>query len=196
MRKINVNEITEEKKDIIAEGLKKYDYIMKHYQAPNAEFEQVYRNFYLKSWWKTRKKQGAGYFKTLREYKGEGLLTVIKKLQREMDSKKYDFSVATKLMHTFNPNLPIYDSIVCKYLEKQGLRFLFHRHYIKRMNCEEKIEQDWKLLQDWYKNFLPTEEAKSWIRWFDENFPDYKWLTDLKKVDFIIFACARENKKA
>jgi len=55
-------------------------------------------------------------------------------------------------------------------------------------SVSEKIEHDWSELRKWYNMFLPSTRGKQWIKWFDSNFPTYKWISDVKKVDFIIFA--------
>ena len=41
---------------------------------------------------------------------------------------------------------------------------------------------------DWYKAFLQTEDAKEYIKRFDENFPEYEMISDTKKIDFILWA--------
>ena len=52
----------------------------------------------------------------------------------------------------------------------------------------EKIKHDWAALCNWYAEFLPSSRGKQWIEWFNASFPTYKHISDIKKVDFIIFA--------
>ena len=40
---------------------------------------------------------------------------------------------------------------------------------------------------NWYKDFL-TDEAKEMIGMFDQAFPEYSNITEIKKIDFIIWA--------
>ena len=38
-----------------------------------------------------------------------------------------------------------------------------------------------------YDAFIKTKTAADWIKWFDSNFPTYVSISDIKKIDFIIF---------
>jgi len=52
----------------------------------------------------------------------------------------------------------------------------------------EKIKHDWWELCKWYNMFLSSPRGRQWVDWFDINFPTYTNISDIKKVDFIIFA--------
>ena len=58
----------------------------------------------------------------------------------------------------------------------------------KKMTKTQKIPTDWKTLIDWYDMFMKSPIGKNWIAWFDKNFPNYTSISDVKKIDFIIFA--------
>lgn len=52
----------------------------------------------------------------------------------------------------------------------------------------DKIKHDWINLCDWYKDFISSDRGKEWIKWFDENYPNHIDISNIKKIDFIIFA--------
>ena len=54
----------------------------------------------------------------------------------------------------------------------------------------EKISHNWEMLNDWYSSFLPSTRGINWINWFDTNFPLYAHISNIKKIDFIIFSCS------
>ena len=56
--------------------------------------------------------------------------------------------------------------------------------------CIERIEnacQIYDYLVKWYDKMLKTDEAKKYIQEFDKNLPSYSWISDYKKIDFIIW---------
>ena len=42
-------------------------------------------------------------------------------------------------------------------------------------------------MEDWYQAFLASSECAGWIGQFNELVPEHGKLTDLKKVDFILW---------
>ena len=52
----------------------------------------------------------------------------------------------------------------------------------------DKIKHDWLELCKWYDMFLQSSRGEQWIEWFDTNYQTYKSISDVKKIDFIIFA--------
>ena len=100
-------------------------------------------------------------------------------------AQKFFLSFATKAVHTFNNDSPIYDSVVVSYL---------HQQRNAHMSYTDAIS-NWIKLKDWYETFLQTEEADEWVAWFDNNFPSYTWISKVKKIDFIIYSFAAVRKK-
>lgn len=114
-----------------------------------------------------------------------------------MAQQSLEFSLSSKLLHTRNPNYPIYDSKVRIYLsEQENIEFwwgqrtkkMYGEPAPKNTTEENKIKHDWDNLCGWYAKFLKSQRGKSWITWFNENFPNHKNISDVKKIDFIIFA--------
>lgn len=198
--KIEVEKITEYQKLTIVKGLYDYQYIMNNWKKVNDnDFYKVYYNFYLSARGGVMRNESNKnpYFAKLRDISlEENFIKIISELKEEMESKSYEFSLVTKLLHTKNPSMPIYDSKVREYLAmNEEVEFWWYRRKgmygssAKRGTSEiKKIEHDWKNLCEWYSKFLASERGKNWIKWFDTNFPEFINISNVKKVDFIIFA--------
>lgn len=196
---IDVNKITLRQKLIISKGLCDYQYIMENWQNNDKDFQDVYYEFYLKARWAVMNNLGnrTPYFDKIQSISpSDDLMDIITDLHNEMENKSYELSLGSKLLHTRNTNSPIYDSKVRIYLSKEeGVEFWWHRTSdmsgasAPRGTTEfEKIKHDWNELCNWYKLFLASPRGAEWITWFDDNFPLYKSISDVKKIDFIIFA--------
>ena len=96
------------------------------------------------------------------------------------------------MLHTRNDALPIYDSKVRVYLSNaENVEFWWNRYGTsapRGTSEREKLKHDWETLCNWYQEFLVSSRGKQWVDWFDRNFPNHKHISDVKKVDFIIFA--------
>lgn len=197
--KINVNTITGRQKLIIKKGLCDYDYIMKNWSKNDPDFQRVYYDFYLKARWAVMSKSTnmSDYFKLLQNLSKQPTLPtlpdVLDGLKKTIGS--YEFSLGSKLLHTINNGAsPIYDSKVRDYLAtEEGVDFWWQRPQIQSTCpggvCERcKILHDWEALNEWYSDFLTDPRGKDWVAWFDICFPCFTNISNVKKVDFIIFA--------
>lgn len=201
MEKIEVEKITERQKLTIENGINTYLYIMNNHEKDDADFRDVYYNYYLTARSsvfskmktdKVSKKRNINqnwntYFNLLKSASGEeSIEAIVEQLKDKLTSHSYEFSFASKLLHTKNPCVPIYDSKVRKYLED-----VYEKKFASESGKKTLagIEADWKMLNKWYSEFLETDEAKKWIDWFDKEFPKGKGMSDIKKIDSIIFAC-------
>lgn len=191
--KIDVYQITPRQKLAIAKGLCDYRYIMEYWKQNDSDFQKVFYDFYLKARWAIMNKTGnkEPYFKKLQEISpDDSLIDILKDLKLRMESDSYEFSIGSKLLHTRNPSMPIYDSKVRDYLSaEEKVSFLWYQSGTSRdKSALEKIEYDWKKLREWYDCFLNSEQGLEWLSWFDRCFPAYADISSVKKVDFIIFA--------
>ena len=48
--------------------------------------------------------------------------------------------------------------------------------------------QTFYALCDWYDDYLETDEARDNIARFDSILPSYAWLSDVKKIDYLLWA--------
>lgn len=193
--RIDLEKITLRQKMTIAKGLCEYEYIMNNWQNNNLDFKEVYYEFYLKSRWSVMSKQNNKdkYFDELQDISpNDDLMGIIDCLKERMEGHSFEFSISSKLLHTRNSAMPIYDSKIRAYLMKEeNVPFWWnvtHSSAPRRTSDREKIKHDWVELCNWYTKFLSSSEGKKWIEWFDSNFPSYTSISDVKKVDFIIFA--------
>ena len=101
------------------------------------------------------------YFKKLQNLNAnESLFDILFYLKEHMDSNSFEFSIATKLLHTRNDQTPIYDSKIRNYLIRQENVQFWWLTSLKNSRNKTKLEQiehDWHLLISWYKNFLPSK---------------------------------------
>ncbi len=110
--KIDLFKITPRQKLIIAKGLCDYQYIMDNWETDDSDFRAVYYGFYLKARWAvmSNPNNSTPYFAKLQSVNPEDdFMSVLSELRETMDKKSYEFSLASKLLHTRNPLLPIYD---------------------------------------------------------------------------------------
>ena len=187
--KINLNELTEKRLKKLTDGISAYSMIQTHVDADDESFRRVFTKFYLSAQGKMRRSENQEPFfaKMKTCEKNKDLAELVEELYEELPIGKYEFSFATKMLHTVNPDSPIYDSKVRKYLKyEEGVNFWLY--FRPRKDVLSQIKHDWLLLKEWYDAFLPTARAKEWIAWFDARFPDAAWLSPTKKIDFIIFA--------
>lgn len=197
MTKIDVNLISKRQILTIEKGLCDYRYIMDNWKNDDKDFREVYYDFYLKARWAvmSNPKNQNPYFEQLNKTSSQAtLFDVLKELKTNMEKGSYEFSLASKLLHTKNDQNPIYDSKVREYLSiEENVNFWWQKTQ-KESGCPkgtkeiDKICHDWNLLKEWYKYILTSDRGKEWIMWFDKCFPNYSNISNIKKVDFIIFA--------
>ena len=103
---------------------------------------------------------------------------IITEIYRRTGTVEASFS--SKMLATINPNMPIWDQFVLKNL---GLKLTGSDSKEKLGNAIVLYEE----IQKWYENYLKTDNAKECLAFFDETFVDYKWMTDVKKIDFFLW---------
>lgn len=104
--------------------------------------------------------------------------SVLKELYEK--TGRVEASFASKLLHTLNNDLPIWDKFV---LQNLGLK-------MPLCNGEKKIQNAIFLYQQivlWYEKSLSTIEISQKLLEFDEAFPEYKWFSKTKKLDFMLW---------
>ena len=209
---LNPNQINERQKLKIKLGLLQYDYIMKQKSNQyNQDFQKVYTDFYLSS---QRIASQHAYFDGFSKFDSNTIVTEIEeylfqnltKIDKEgkvTNLGLHEFSFSTKMLHTIDDSKPIFDSLIEDYLKnEEGLDLWWsNRHYkIKKgYTVKQIIENDWKLLSDWYSDRLKEINLRKgngydWIDWFDKEFGNFmkankiSKVSDVKKIDFMIIA--------
>lgn len=192
---IDITRITPRQILTIEIGLCEYRYVMEHWMLNDADFQSVYHDFYLSARGGVMRKEGnvKPYFDKLQSISpSDSLIDIIEDLKESMEQHSYEFSLSSKLLHTRNSLSPIYDSKVREYLSKEeNVHFWWHGTGAPRGTSEiDKIKHDWQQLNDWYDQMLHSDRGKEWIAWFDDTFPKDVGISDVKKIDWIIFAAS------
>ena len=90
-------------------------------------------------------------------------------------------SFSSKMVHSIDTNKPIWDQYV---LSNLGLE-------LKVCNPVKRIKKAIELysrIEEWYRDFIDTDEARQWIQEFDEKFSEFAWISPTKKIDFVLWA--------
>ncbi len=90
-------------------------------------------------------------------------------------------SFSSKMLATIDPAKPIWDQYV---LQNLGLE-------LTGKTQEEKLKNAILLygaIEKWYLDYLTTAEAQENLKAFDLLLPEYKWISDVKKIDCLLWS--------
>lgn len=93
---------------------------------------------------------------------------------------RYEPSFSSKLVATLDPEQPVWDVWVMKNT----------RTRVPSYTSKRKVEQAkaaYKAIQAWYRQFLNSKDGKLVVRSFDRIVPEHAKITNLKKVDFVLW---------
>lgn len=163
-------------------GLDKYQYIMNEVKKINicmdADFQRTFNGFYIvrrnEAWRKV-------YYEYFENIKGgtPTFASIITHLYECTGNVEPSFS--SKMLATILPEKPIWDRYVIQNLDMELIG----------VTKQERLENAIVLYADiekWYADFLQTDKAKECIEVFDIVLPDYKWLSNIKKIDSILWS--------
>jgi hypothetical protein len=146
--------------------------------AQNRDFQRKFNAFYRvrqrPSKWYTE------YFSCMEGWKGSKPCfgDVLDHLNKSLG--RYEPSFSSKLVATLDPEQPVWDVFV---LKKTKTRV---PSYTSKHKAEE-AKAAYKALQNWYQQFLNTNGGKLAVRVFDATVPEHAKITNLKKVDFVLW---------
>ena len=182
MGAINARQVLEK---VMAEslGLSEYEYIMKTIcqtdVSKNMDFQRRFNHFY-----KVRRNQDwrKKYYEIFERNKAKKEEVTFENILCNIYvfTDRTEASFASKLLATLNPDKPIWDSRVLNFL---GLKPTGK----SASDRQDSIIEVYGKIENWYKKYLITTEAKENIRIFDEMLPCYSWISDVKKIDYIIW---------
>lgn len=101
---------------------------------------------------------------------------------------KHEFSFISKMLHTIDPNRPIYDNQV-------ALALRLHQAY--RRNLEDKLRQDEMILRqiaEAYRHLEASAEMANILAAFDQIVPE-RSMSMAKKLDFLLWALGGIKKR-
>ena len=90
-------------------------------------------------------------------------------------------SFSSKMLATIDPAKPIWDQYV---LQNLGLE-------LTGKTQEEKLKNAiflYGAIEKWYLDYLTTAEARENLEAFDLLLPEYKWISDVKKIDCLLWS--------
>ena len=90
-------------------------------------------------------------------------------------------SFSSKMLATIDASKPIWDQYV---LQNLGFK-LFGK--TKKEKLDTAIILYGKI-EEWYSEYLPTAEARHNIKEFDRVLPQYTWVSDIKKIDCLLWS--------
>jgi len=163
-------------------GLDRYAGIMKTVQttdvSKDGEFQRRFNSFY-----KVRKNAAwrSHYYSVFERAKHETMLYE-DILEALYDGTGFvESSFASKLLATLDDGCPIIDQYV---LKNTGLQIIGTG---KQARLDSTIRTFYDLC-DWYDDYLETDEARRNIACFDRILPDYAWISNIKKIDYLLWA--------
>lgn len=163
-------------------GIDQYLWLMRNVYRCNVrmdrEFQRRYNGFYRvrqrsKDWYVT-------YFDLLeaRKFEGANFAEVLDFLWDSLG--RYEPSFSSKLVATIDPHKPVWDRFV---LQNTGLQEPKYSDKFRK----QKAKQVYRQIGVWYSDYLTTEKGHRVIEIFDESVPEHEEITDLKKVDFVLW---------
>jgi hypothetical protein len=102
---------------------------------------------------------------------------------------RYEPSFSSKLVATIDSNLPIWDSIVLNNMNiKPPL-------YTSRTKIDE-AERIYKQIQEWHETNMKSDKGQLILQTFRELVPEHNKISDLKKIDFVLWQSRAEQAAA
>ena len=163
-------------------GLDKYQYIMEHVMntdvSVDEDFQRIFNGFYIVRRNEEWRKIYYAYFEKLK-IKEPTFEEIILYLYKKTGNVEPSFS--SKMLATIIPQKPIWDRYVVQNLNIK----------LEGASQEEKLKNAVVLyseMEKWYSNYLDSEEGKECIRGFDDFLPNYRWVSDIKKIDALLWS--------
>ena len=171
----------------IRKGVEKYIDIMAWVHSCNvsqaADFQKVFNGYY-----RIRQRPSdfyQAYYAYMESKKSdsvtfEDILSHLHKL-----TSRHEPSFASKLLATIDPDKPVWDVNVLSNLSIKPPRY-----YAK--NRLEEIVKTYDVLENWFDDYLKTQNALDVICLFDEIYPTVN-ITNVKKIDFALWSLGEKK---
>lgn len=163
-------------------GLDRYLYIMEQVNKTNVatdmDFQRTFNGFYIVRRNESWRKAYYEYFESIKNGSPtfESIITYLYESTGNIEP-----SFSSKMLATILPEKPIWDRYVVQNLNMQ----------LTGVTKEEKLKNAIILYADmekWYADFLESEKGKECIQEFDGVLPDYKGISNIKKIDSILWS--------
>ena len=163
-------------------GFDKYQYIMDQVRKTNiatdAVFQRTFNGFYIvrrnEIWRKV-------YYELFEKVKTETptFESILTYMYEQTGNIEPSFS--SKMLASIFPEKPIWDRYVVQNLTME----------LVGTTKQERLENAIILyanIEKWYADFLQTDKAKECVELFDRVMPDYKHISNIKKIDSILWS--------
>jgi hypothetical protein len=149
-------------------------------------FQTQYKGFY-----RVRQKTDAWYatyFGLLEQSKlnKPAFAFVLNELRERLGNNAYEPSFSSKLVATLNPWCPVWDEHVLRNTGHQPPA------YTSGTKHEEAVAA-YRSIVEWYLEFMGSSEGRRWVCLFNDNILNYYKITDIKKIDFILWQTRTSN---
>ena len=163
-------------------GLDKYQYIMTHVMetdvSADEDFQRIFNGFYIVRRNEQWRNVYYSYFEEVKK-KEPSFEAIITYLYEHTGNVEPSFS--SKMLATIMPEKPIWDRYVVQNLSIQ----------LVGTSQEEKLKSaiaKYAEMEQWYEEFLNSEDGRNCVAEFDKFLPDYKWISDIKKIDALLWS--------
>lgn len=163
-------------------GLDRYKIIMesifKTDVSSDNEFQRLFNGFYMVRRNTDWRKIYYNYFESIKNTKPT-FSNIITYIYEKTGNVEPSFS--SKMLATICAEKPIWDRYVVQNLELE----------LVGKTPEEKLSNAielYRAMEEWYSNFMNTDKAHDCIKEFDAVLPDYCWVSDVKKIDAILWS--------
>ena len=154
--------------------------------AQNEDFRKAFNAFFItapvKNEWRARFYE---LFEEVRnDPKKQSFDYVIDELYRKNGKKRVDGSFCSKMLAVLDPQKPIIDQYV---LWQMG----YNVKAVENKKGDEKLEfykRAYKEIQEQYQRALKLATVQEAINAFDQRFSDYKEMSNVKKLDFLLWS--------
>ncbi len=162
-------------------GLDKYQYIMKQVKkthvSTDKEFQRIFNGFYIV---RRNEEWRNVYYNLFEEIKNDNptFSNILNYLY--INTGNIEPSFSSKMLATIFPEKPIWDRYVVQNLNME----------LTGNTKEERLKNAiilYNNIEKWYEKFLQSNKAKECIEEFNIVMPDYKYISDIKKIDSILW---------
>jgi len=163
-------------------GLDKYRWVMDNLRktdvSADMNFQRTFNGFYIvrrnEAWRQT-------YYEHMEQMKNgtPTFASILTYLYEHTGNVEPSFS--SKMLATIFPDKPIWDRYVVQNLNLE----LNGETKAERLEHAIALYDD---MEEWYTDFMETDKAKECIDVFDHILPDYAYISNIKKIDCVIWS--------
>lgn len=101
----------------------------------------------------------------------------------------WELSYASKALNTINPKCPIYDSCICEVIKRLAPET---KKIFARNNIPENALEKYELVEKRYTSLDQKSLSDQFINAFNNSFPDYENIPNMKKIDYVLWAYGKQ----